>query len=67
VTPTTSPARIRAVAALGLTLKQAVCVLWPELPDVEPAERRCHNGHLMQREDSGHTRCSEGCRARPRR
>jgi hypothetical protein len=65
VTPT--PARIRAVAALGLTLKQAVCLLWDDIPDVEPRERRCHNGHLMLREDGGRTRCSEGCRARPRR
>jgi hypothetical protein len=50
------PARIRAVAALGLTLKQATHLLWPELPDVEPKERRCHNGHLMQREDGARPR-----------
>jgi hypothetical protein len=61
------PARIHAVAALGLTLKKAVLELWPELPDVEPRERRCHNGHLMLREPSGHTRCSEGCRKTARR
>jgi hypothetical protein len=61
------PARIRAVAALGLTLKKAVCELFPDIPDVEPRERRCHNGHLMLREASGHTRCSEGCRKTARR
>jgi hypothetical protein len=64
---TVDPARIRAVAALGLTLKKAVCELFPDIPDVEPRERRCHNGHLMLREASGHTRCSEGCRKTARR
>jgi hypothetical protein len=58
---------IRAVVAQRLAFRQAVHLLCPDIPDVEPRERRCHHGHLMQREDGGRTRCSEGCSARPRR